>query len=227
MSERLLNNPSSKAQAAGLARPDTRDRARGNAAPSSKVLVRLVPRPQIGVEKHQDIPTANLSTLQDTNVYSRLTLVSPYTSGMGNSPRKSAEEIAVECLAALWPKGTWPAGARATGIPAKTFSRICQGGAIKSANWEKLRANPEFAAEFARLTRAQEPDLSTTEKEALGRLSRAFGPRNLKAALYELETLVALVGPTRAIRLLELQAESAAEVAESAQGSQQETKRRG
>lgn len=224
MSKRLLNYPSSKQQSAGVAGADTRDRARRNAAPRSEVPIRLVPRPEVSVEKHADISTALLSTQQDTNVYSRLTLVSPYTSDMGDSPHKSDEEVAVECLAALWPKGTWPAGARATGIPAKTFSRICQGGAIKSANWEKLRANPEFAAEFARLTRAQEPDLSTTEKEALGRLSRAFGPRNLKAALYELESLVALVGPTRAIRLLELQAESAAEVAESAQGSQRETK---
>ena len=227
MSKRLLDDPSRQKQAAGVTRADTRDRSRRDLAARGEGRIRLVPRPQIGVEEHADIPTANLSTPQDTNVCCALTLVSTYTRGMGNDSQKSDEEIAVECLATLWPKGTWPAGARATGIPAKTFSRICQGGAIKSANWEKLRANPEFAAEFARLTRAQEPQLSTTEKEALGRLSRAFGPRNLKAALYELESLVALVGPTRAIRLLELQAESAAEVAESAQGSQPEPKRRG
>lgn len=225
MRERLLNDPSSKQQPAGVARPDPRDRARRNAAPRSKVPVRLVSSAEVGVELHGDIPTAILSRSQDKKVSPALTVVSPYTPGMNTSAAQSDEQIAVECLATLWPKGRWREGAKATGIHPKTFSRICQGGAIKSANWEKLRSNPDFAAEFARLTRAQEPGLSTTDKEALGRLSRAFGPRNLKAALYELESLVALVGPTRAIRLLELQAESAAEVAESAQGSQQETKR--
>lgn len=180
-----------------------------------KPSVRLVDSAKPSVNSHGDIFTARMSSVQDKNVPKLSLVVSDYSSTMPKGNKTDEESIAAEILAELWPKGTWPQGSQETGIPLKTFGRICKGGAIKQENWARLKSHDEFAARFAKRTREAQPDLSPSEKEAIGRLARAFGPRNLKSVIFELETLSAKVGAGRALRLLELQTEAAAEVIES------------
>jgi hypothetical protein len=204
------------------------DRSLSHARPQSKRRFGPVDRFDVLAQSHTDTFSGKFEPSKAKSVFSLSLVGKSYSfplSTRASVADMTDEQIAIRVLGELFPKGSRADGARETGIPEKTFTRMCKGGAIKGANMALLLSYDPFAEAFRRLKKESEPQIDPRSREAVARLAAAVGPRTLKELVFEIESLATILGPARAVAAIERLTETARDVSDSIKESRKRQKR--